>query len=526
MKKILLLIVLLTVSFCYGYSKEIVRGFVYEDLNGNGKKDKKENGIPGVAVSNGIDVVTTDELGEYALTVYDDNIIFVIKPAGYYFPLDEYNNPEFFYINKPDGSPKLLYPAVEPTGKLPRSIDFGMTKYDEPESFSSFVFGDSQVYSEKEIDYFKRGVVDEAKERRGVSFGITLGDLVGDNLKLHPLYKNAVKEAGLTWYNVMGNHDMNYDTDNDKFSDETFESNFGPNTYSFNYGKAHFIIMDDIIYPNPKTGKGYIGGFRKDQLEFLQHDLVFVPKDNLVVLCMHIPLLDKENPGAFLEDGRQIVYRLLKSYPNVLLLSAHTHIQWNTFIGKEDGADREKPVHDYNVGTTCGDWYSGILNKKGIPVSTMRDGTPKGYALLNIKGNKYSIDYKVVDKPDSYQISLYNPKVVPQNGRWLTSRIYANFFMGNDRDTLLFRVDNGEWKTMTRVNDYDPAYYRYVQDWDYDDNVKPERRPSNPVRSRHLWSTPIPSDLSEGLHKIEVRVTDMFGRTHTRESSYRIQKQD
>ena len=44
---------------------------------------------------------------------------------------------------------------------------------------------------------------------------------------------------------------MNYDVQADSLSDETFESYFGPASYSFNYGKVHFIVLDDIRYPIP-----------------------------------------------------------------------------------------------------------------------------------------------------------------------------------------------------------------------------------------------------------------------------------
>src|SRR3546814_5122981 len=55
---------------------------------------------------------------------------------------------------------------------------------------------------------------------------------------------------------------------------------------------------------------------------------------------------------------------------------------------------QEKSHHEYNAGTTSGDWYSGEVNESGVPASTMRDGTPKGYAFLNITGNQYTIDYR------------------------------------------------------------------------------------------------------------------------------------
>ncbi len=347
---------------------------------------------------------------------------------------------------------------------------------------------------------------------------------MGDNLDLHASYKKAIQQMNLPWYNVIGNHDLNYDAKEDIFSDETFEANFGPANYSFNYGKVHYIVLDDVLYPNPVTGKGYLGGLRDDQLKFVENDLKYVNPDQLIVISMHIPLLDKQDEDAFRETDRQRLYSLLNNYPSVLVLSAHTHVQSHNFIGKEDGLDREKPIHEYNVGTTCGDWYSGVLNAKGLSTSTMRDGTPQGYAIINMKGNEYTLDYKVVEQSDDYQISIYNPKVVPYKGRWITSGIYANFFMGSNNDLVEYRVDEGTWKKMSKIEDYDPAYYRYMQDWDYSSEVKPVRRPSNAQICRHLWRANIPSNLPVGEHLIEVRATDMFGRVFTQNSSYQIQE--
>ncbi len=263
---------------------------------------------------------------------------------------------------------------------------------------------------------------------------------------------------------------------------------------------------------------------REDQLAFVKNDLEKVSPDRLIVISMHIPLLDKGDREAFRESDRRQLYGLLDKYPDVLVFSAHTHIQSHNFIGKEEGLNRERAIHEYNVGTTCGDWYSGVLNEKGVPVSTMRDGTPKGYAFLNIKGNQYTLDYKVAGRPADYQISVYNPKVVPYKGRWVTSGIYANFFMGSENDVVECRVDNGNWGKMTKIVDYDPAYYRYMQDWDYIEMVRPVRRPSNPEQCRHLWRTSIPTNLPAGEHQIEVRATDMCGRVFTAKSTYLIQE--
>ena len=45
-----------------------VSGSVYEDRNGNGRRDAGERGLARVAVSNQVDVVVTDTSGAFGLT--------------------------------------------------------------------------------------------------------------------------------------------------------------------------------------------------------------------------------------------------------------------------------------------------------------------------------------------------------------------------------------------------------------------------------------------------------------------------
>lgn len=502
-----------------------VKGVVYLDTNDNNRKDRREQGLPNVQVSNGREVVTTNEKGAYVLPVSQDDMIFVIKPSGYEFPVNTFNQPDFYYIHKPQGSPELKYDGVAPTGDLPESVNFALRSGSSSEDFKILVFGDPQPYNETEVDYFYKGIVSEIEGRRDVTFGLSLGDLVGDNLNLFSPYKNAIQKAGIPWFNVMGNHDENYDVKADSLSDETFEKEFGPATYSFNQGKVHFIILDDILYPDPRDGKGYWGGFTEKQLTFIKNDLAFVPKDHLIVLAFHIPILELEGNDSFRDEDRNELFALLKEYPNTLSLSAHTHFQGQFLIGQEQGWLQNKPHHHFNVGATCGDWYSGIPDQNGVPVATMRDGTPKGYVYLSFRGNQYSARYKVAGHPDDYQIAIHAPKIVAQNER-TSAGIYANFFMGSPVDTIRVRIDQGEWKYMHLNYDYDPSYLNLLHQWDFSENLLQGSRPSNPDRCHHLWRSPIPTNLPEGEHTIEVKATDLYGQTYTGKSQYRIIKRE
>jgi hypothetical protein len=521
MKKLLVLAGFLLV-FLPVLAQETASGVIFEDLNKNGKKERRENGIPGVAVSNGKEVVLTDDKGRYSLPVGDDNIIFVIKPSGYALPLDENNLPQFYYIHKPMGSPALKYKGVEPTGKLPKSVDFGLFKTNENENFTAYIFGDSQPYNKDELEYFSRSVVQKAKGEEGVSFGLTLGDLVGDDLSLHPHYIKVVKEMGLPWFNVMGNHDMNYDAEVDEDADESFEATFGPANYAFNYGDAHFVVLDDILYPDPRDGQGYWGGYREDQLDFVENYLNHLDKNSLILIVQHIPLYHI-NEGSFRDADRQRLFDMLKDFENVLAFSAHTHYQRHHLYDQEDGWKGERPFHEFNAGTTNGDWYSGKLDEEGLPVSTMRDGTPKGYTLLEVDGTDYQLTYRVLGMPKDHQMHIFHPKVVANN-RGTQAGIFVNFYMGQEDDKVEYRIGNGEWRPMTWVEAPDPKFLAEVMEWDTAETLMPGRRPSNPVNSAHLWRGSIPTNLGEGIHKIEVRATDMFGNTHHGSSEYTLSK--
>jgi len=522
MKKISISLLCLSIGFS-AHAQDIAKGRVFEDKNKNLKIDKGEKGLQGIAVSNGREIVLTDKDGNYQLPVGKDNILFVIKPEGYQFLMDENNHPRFYYLHKPEGAPSLLkYKGAAATGMLPASVNFGLVPSQEQDNFTALVFGDPQPYNSEEIAFFDKAIIGETQNISGIAFGLSLGDLVGDNLDLHIPYAETVKKVGIPWYQVMGNHDMNYEAQSDSLSDETFEKNFGPANYSFNYGKTHFIVLDDILYPDPRDGKGYWGGFRPDQLEFLKNDLQQVAKDRLVVISFHIPLLITDEEDAFRREDRQQFFDLLKDYQHVLVLSAHTHLQRQNFYTKEDGWMGANPLHEYNAGTTSGDWYSGELNDAGVPVSTMRDGTPKGYAFLKIEGNRYKIDYKVAGKPKEHQIEVFNPRVVPHNKR-TSSGIYANFFMGAETDKVQYRIDNGAWQAMEHVTNADPGFLDKLHRWDFTDKLMPGRRPSNAVNCTHLWRADIPTKLDAGNHTIEVKATDMFGQEFTAQSSYTIE---
>ncbi|RZJ81110.1 MAG: metallophosphoesterase, partial [Chryseobacterium sp.] len=233
------------------------------------------------------------------------------------------------------------------------------------------------------------------------------------------------------------------------------------------------------------------------------------------------PISRAQEEEYFRNEDRKEIFNLLADFPHTLSLSAHTHNQWQHFFDKSEGWKQDKPHHHYNVGTTSGNWYSGELDANGVPISTMSDGTPKGYAFISFTGNNYKVNYKVAGKPESYQIEISAPKVIEQ-GKKTSAGIYANFFMGTADDEVMVRVDKGKWAKMTHVKEVDPAFLNLQHRWDYTDELLSGKRPGLANPCHHLWRANIPHKLKAGEHTIEVKATDMYGQTHTETKTYKI----
>lgn len=502
-----------------------VVGYVFQDGNGNGTRERKEQGLLGVAVSNGREVVLTDQKGRYELPIGDDDIVFVVKPSGYRVPLNTYNQPQYYYIHKPKGSPaSLKYKGVDPTGPLPKSVDFALMPQEENSQFKMLVLGDPQVLDQRELGFFEKGIVSEIIGGNGAVMGITLGDIVQNDLNMHHDYIRVMAKVGLPWYNVIGNHDLNMDAPVDSLHDETFEANFGPATYSFNYGDAHFIVLDDNVYPDPRREKGGLwAGYSEKQLNFVKNDLKYVDKDRLVILVNHIQM-NIVNENSFRKPDRQRLFELFRGYSNVLALSAHTHQHQQFFYDEKDGWPNETPLHEFNVGAACGNWYSGRINEQGVADATASDGTPRGYVYLNVSDNRYTADFKVAGKPADHQMSLFHRKILGTIWWEGRGRIYANFFMGHKRSKVEYRIDDEDWKPMRYILKPDPAYVAELYRWDTADVLSRGRRPTEAADCSHLWWAPLTNDRSVGTHRIQVRATDDYGRVFIQESSYRIQE--
>lgn len=488
-------------------------GYVFHDENENREFDSGENGIANIGVSNGREIVLTDKNGRFILPFTDSTVFFVIKPSGWKAPFDENNLPQFYYIHQPSASPDFHYAGIDPTGDLPGSIDFPLYRQREPDEFRAILFADTQPRDQTEINYIAHDVVEELV---GIdaSFGVTLGDILFDDLSLFHSINQTIGLIGIPWYNVVGNHDINFDAVNDYWSNETFKSVYGPPYYSFNYGSVHFLVLDDVEWlgVQPEGARKYRGGLDDQQLEFIRNDLSLIHENQLLVLLMHIPLIDVMN--------RQDLYRLIEKRPFCMSISGHTHYQKHVFIMKEDGWQGAQPHHHLINVTVSGSWWEGAFDERGIPHTTMRDGAPNGYSIISFDGNTYDITYKAASQPSDYQLSIYTPEEIDAEA--LDSvKVIVNVFAGNERSKVEMKVDAAGWTTMTRVEQKDP-YFLAMKALEASETPPTGRKLPEAINTNHIWEASLPKGLDPGLHEISVRTTDMFGKVYSGKRAFQV----
>ena len=337
-------------------------------------KDNIGKPIANVAVSDGFNIVTTDEKGYYSMEASSDCwYVYISLPAEYEVPINEYGQPCFYkkYFTNTTRYDFTLTPL--PGGK--------------EEVFALFAFGDGHISSSTRYKRFTNETIPAVKNHstelktKGIPcYGITLGDVISNGYttsnkgQWRDDVRNgyAVSNTGLPVFQVMGNHDNTFcNAENPLTTDSRtstyelaaqreHEDIFGPVNYSFDRGNAHIIGMRDIIYQSHTTGGDYTYGFLPEQIKWLRQDLALVPKNKMVVLCMHIQVLYR-TANYFSE-----MLALLNQFNEAHIISGHTHIIWN-YEHALEGKPNTK-VYEHNSACISGAGWTSNLCGDGVPI--------------------------------------------------------------------------------------------------------------------------------------------------------------
>lgn len=481
--------------------------------------------LPGILVSNGREVVRTDSDGRYRLPISGDGAVFVIKPPGYALPRDADNVARYSYIHQPGGTPKelgLRYRGLDPTGPLPASINFTLTKVEEPEDFDVLLFTDPQPESRLELDHVRDTAVARAMTIPA-AFGITTGDVLFDDLTLYGRSNAIVGRIGIPWYNLPGNHDLNMQAPDARYSRETWKRVYGAPSFAFQHGRALFVMLDNVVWLGPPASKGagtYEGRIGETNLTFIRNLLAEVPRDTLVVLGTHIPLhTDAPPSGSFNNTvDRDALIEVLRGR-KVLAICGHTHTTEHHYLAEG--------LHHHVMTAVSGSWWSGPDTRTGIPSADSRDGTPNGFHVLSVRGTDYTTRFVPAQgEPDGTMRIAFESQIrggAPEVLRTLrpmealrppitqdalvVSTLVVNVFDGGPRTTVSYRIGGRAPEPMARTRRPDPfvaeLFARY-----------PETKKAwvGAIPSTHIWTAPLPADLPPGAHRVTVEGSDEYGR--------------
>jgi hypothetical protein len=515
--------VALTTGSGFAQRPVMASGTVFEDRSGTGRRLPGDPGIAGVLVSNGRDIAKTDPDGRWRLPVAEGDGLFVIKPPHWSTPTGPGGIPRFSYLHQPLGSPNAVawrHRGVAPTGPLPASIDFPLVRREEPSCFEALLLSDTQPENETELGYLRDDIIAPLIGTEA-AFAINHGDVVSDDLALYPRYLQLTGATGIPWHHCPGNHDMNSEAPEDATSRETWKRVFGPRHYAFQHAQATFIVLDNVHYfgynPGaPRSGR-YWGRIGESQLQFVRALLAHVPREHLVVLSMHIPLVSHQDAASPSDNtvDRRALLELLAGRPHTLSLSGHMHTTEHHYLGPDEGFGGAAPHHHHVLTAASGSWWCGPHDRRGIPCADSVDGSPNGLHVLSVDGNRYTTRFVPAAGRGAAQMRLaidgpHRPAQTPVPAHLLEScEIVANVFDGGPRTTVTCTIAGAHALPMTRSATGDPFIAELL--------ARPGavRKPwVEAVPSTHLWTARLPAGLAAGAHRVTVRAVDEYGRQH------------
>lgn len=493
-----------------------------------GRVSCEGQGLAGVVVSDGVETAVTDKNGVYQLSSKKKHgYVFVSVPRGYEVPL----NVVFPQIHK----------YLTKSASAAERVDFELKEVQNPDNFTMLICGDihlaNRFNDRDQFSHFLEDIKNFVTTNGGNIYGLTLGDMVWDrywvdNKYSFPEYIEEMKPvAGLPFFQTPGNHDHDLWESGDFATMAKYKQNIGPSYYSYNLGKVHGVVLDDIDCANPGTGKNatYTNNLVQEQLDWLRKDLSHVSKDTPIIVSMHAQMF--ANPGtgqtpnyAMSASSASQLEDILDDFTNVHIFTGHSHKMYNV-----DRTLTKNSIYEHNAGAVCACWWvTGVYN---IEANIASDGVPGGYTVLKVNGNDIRWQYKGTKfninrqfySYDRNQINLSREKLLPGlneadskewdartktwSGESTANEVYINVW-NYDYNWKVEVFENGTPLTVTKVADYDPlhmlayAYERYRRGED----------------AGHLASTVwhiFKVTANSPTSTLEIKVTDCHGNVYT-----------
>lgn len=437
-------------------------------------------GVENVVVSDGAEVTVTNEKGIYQLkSAKKWGYVFISVPSGYEVPSV--------------GVLPQFHRALKNSADVVERADFKLEKVDGQDSYKIFMLGDMHLANRTgdlgQFAQFTSDLTDYMTRHKGEKmYALTLGDMTWDlywysTSYYFPQYLNTINSQikNLQIFHTMGNHDNDFQTRSDYDAAVKYVDQICPTYYSFNIGKVHYVVMDDIdcsSYDGTES-RNYVKSLSAEQLDWLAKDLSHVAKTTPVVVAMHAQVFYPTTSGFKIDHDQVNTLRLfdiLDGY-TVRFVTGHTHKLFNVTPDAPivDGHN----FREYNSGSVCASWWwSGNLTP-GIHIGT--DGTPGGYGIWDVTGTDFQCLYKSTGWPEEYQFRSYDLNNVhfsmadvPLMPSDISASVknaymqYVNAYPQNNDNEVLINIWNWNSDWTLSVVDENRKTLPYTEVWAYD----------------------------------------------------------
>ena len=437
-------------------------------------------GVENVVVSDGAEVTVTNEKGIYQLkSAKKWGYVFISVPSGYEVPSV--------------GVLPQFHRALKNSADVVERADFKLEKVDGQDSYKIFMLGDMHLANRTgdlgQFAQFTSDLTDYMTRHKGEKmYALTLGDMTWDlywysNSYYFPQYLNTINSQikNLQIFHTMGNHDNDFQTRSDYDAAVKYVDQICPTYYSFNIGKVHYVVMDDIDCSSydGSTSRNYVKSLSAEQLDWLAKDLSHVDKTTPVVVAMHAQVFYPTTSGFKIDHdpvNTQRLFDILDGY-TVRFVTGHTHKLFNVTPDAPivDGHN----FREYNSGSVCASWWwSGNLTP-GIHIGT--DGTPGGYGIWDVTGTDFQCLYKSTGWPEEYQFRSYDLNNVhfsmadvPLMPSDISASVknaymqYVNAYPQNNDNEVLINIWNWNSDWTLSVVDKNRKTLPYTEVWAYD----------------------------------------------------------
>lgn len=449
-----------------------------EKTNLYGMVTANGEGVPNVVVSDGIDVTITDEKGIYQLVSSKKlGYVFVSIPSGYEAPSV--------------GVLPTIHHKVRGDINTLERIDFRLNKLNKSQdNFTLLTFGDMHLANRTgDLEQFKAfakevsGLVKSSGDK--LIYAVTLGDMTWEiywysrNFGLTEYIKTLNDQIeGLQIFQCMGNHDNDYKAFSDWEASSKYANEIAPTYYSFNIGKIHFVVLDNIDCSDfdGTTARKYKGHVTAEQLNWLRKDLSYVDKSTPIVIMKHIHVFYPTSTTSFKighdEENTKALFNILDGY-KTRFITAHTHTMHN--VTPKDAITGKYDIYEHNAGAVCGSWWwSGHLTP-GIHLGP--DGSPGGYGIWHFSGSDVNYSYKATSFPENYQFRTYDLNSVSFSMADIPkcpSSLQGNFqkyieaFPAGNNNEVLINIWNWSRNSTLKVVDEHGKELDYKQVYTYD----------------------------------------------------------